>query len=103
MRRLKAGWRSSGGSSGIGAATALQFAREVAKVAVAARRKDKSEAEVRQIKALGGEGLFVQTDVNKREDISALVRKTARAIRKAGLRGEQFGNRGAGVRAYSGD
>ncbi len=34
-------------SSGIGAAAALQFARAGAKVVIAARRKDKSEAEVR--------------------------------------------------------
>jgi NADPH:quinone reductase-like Zn-dependent oxidoreductase len=43
----------TGGSSGIGAATALQFAREGAKVVIAARRNDKSEAVVRQIEALG--------------------------------------------------
>jgi len=66
----------TGGSSGIGAAAALQFAREGAKVVIAARRQDKSEAVVRQIEALGSEGLFLQTDVAKRADIEALVEGT---------------------------
>ena len=66
----------TGGSSGIGAAAALQFARGGAKVVIAARRNDKSEAVVRQIEALGSEGLFLQTDVTKRADIQALVEGT---------------------------
>ncbi len=66
----------TGGSSGLGAAAALQFAREGAKVVVAARRADKSEAVVREIEALGAEGLFVRTDVSKRADIEALVEAT---------------------------
>ena len=66
----------TGGSSGIGAATALQFAREGARVVIAARRNDKSEAVVRQIEALGSEGLFIQTDVTKRADVEALVEGT---------------------------
>ena len=48
----------TGGSSGIGAAAALQFARGGAKVVIAARRKDKSEAVVRQIEALGAKACF---------------------------------------------
>jgi A-factor type gamma-butyrolactone 1'-reductase (1S-forming) len=87
----------TGGSSGVGAATALQFAREGAKVVVAARRRDKSEAVVRQIKALGGDGVFMQTDVTKREDIEALVRGTLErfgrldcAVNNAGIVGPAF-------------
>lgn len=63
----------TGASSGLGEATALQFAREGAKVVVAARRPDKSEDVVRRIEALGGEGFFIKTDVSKRADIEALV------------------------------
>jgi NAD(P)-dependent dehydrogenase (short-subunit alcohol dehydrogenase family) len=51
----------------------LQFAQEGPKVIVAARREDKSQAVVRQIEALGGEGIFIKTDVTKRADIEALV------------------------------
>ncbi|HYL72843.1 MAG TPA: glucose 1-dehydrogenase [Bryobacteraceae bacterium] len=84
----------TGASSGIGAAAALQFAREGAKVVIAARRSDKCEAVLRQIQALGSEGLFVQTDVTKRADIQALVEATlARfgrldcAVNNAGISG----------------
>jgi NAD(P)-dependent dehydrogenase (short-subunit alcohol dehydrogenase family) len=66
----------TGGSSGIGAAAALLFAREGAKVVIAARRSDKSEAVARQIAALGGEALFIRTDVTKRADIEAMVEGT---------------------------
>ncbi len=66
----------TGGTSGIGAATALQFAREGASVVIAARRGDKGEAVVRQIEALGGTGVFVQTDVTRRADIEAMVEAT---------------------------
>jgi len=66
----------TGGSAGLGAATALQFAREGAKVVIAARRKDQGEAVLRLIEALGGEGLFVRTDVSKGTDIEATVQAT---------------------------
>ena len=61
----------TGGSSGLGAAAALHFARGGAKVVIAARRNDKSEAVVRQIEELGTEGLFLQTDVSKRAEVEA--------------------------------
>lgn len=66
----------TGASSGIGAATALQFAREGAKVVIAARRKEQSEAVVRQVEALGGEGHFIQTDVASRTDVEHMVEAT---------------------------
>jgi len=84
----------TGASSGLGEAAALQFAREGAKVVVAARRPDKSEDVVRRIEALGGEGFFIKTDVTKRADIEALVSGTiARfgkldcAVNNAGISG----------------
>jgi NAD(P)-dependent dehydrogenase (short-subunit alcohol dehydrogenase family) len=43
----------TGGSAGLGAATALQFAREGARVVIAARRTDQSEAVLKQVQALG--------------------------------------------------
>jgi NAD(P)-dependent dehydrogenase (short-subunit alcohol dehydrogenase family) len=66
----------TGGSSGIGAAAALQFARKGARVVIAARRRDKGQALVRQIEALGSESLFVPTDVKKRADIENLMKTT---------------------------
>lgn len=66
----------TGGSSGLGAATALEFVRQGARVVVAARRKDRGKEVVAQIAALGGEGLFVQTDVTRSGEVTAMVAAT---------------------------
>jgi len=63
----------TGGSSGLGAATALHFASEGAKVVIAARRSEQSESVLRQIEALGSEGLYVQTDVSRSADVQVMV------------------------------
>ena len=65
----------TGGSTGIGRATALAFASRGAKVVVG----DVSEAGAETIdllKADGGEGLFVYTNVADATDVKALVEKT---------------------------
>jgi len=67
----------TGGSSGMGKATALAFAREGAKVVVAADKNIKGGQEtVQLIKKGGGEATFVKTDVSKAADVEALVNKT---------------------------
>lgn len=81
----------TGASSGLGAATARQLAAEGAKVVLAARRRDKGEAVLRDIEAAGGDGIFVQTDVNKTADVKALV--AAAVDRFGGLDGA-FNNAG---------
>jgi NAD(P)-dependent dehydrogenase (short-subunit alcohol dehydrogenase family) len=53
----------TGGSSGIGRATALLFAREGASVVIAARNAERSREVVDEIAARGGEAIFVPTDV----------------------------------------
>jgi NAD(P)-dependent dehydrogenase (short-subunit alcohol dehydrogenase family) len=63
----------TGGSSGIGRATALAFAQRGAKVVVAARRIEKGEETVELIRKAGGEGRFVRTDVSVREEVEELV------------------------------
>ena len=57
----------TGASSGIGKVSALAFAREGAKVALAARRVEQCQQLVEQIKAAGGEAIFIQTDVTPRK------------------------------------
>jgi len=69
----------TGGSSGIGRATALAFAREGAKVIVASRRENESRETVHLVREAGSEGLFVKTDVSKEADVKEMVEKTIRA------------------------
>jgi NAD(P)-dependent dehydrogenase (short-subunit alcohol dehydrogenase family) len=66
----------TGGSSGIGRATAIAFAQAGAKVVVAARRTSEGEETVNLAKNAGSEALFVQTDVTKATEVENLVNKT---------------------------
>lgn len=63
----------TGGTSGIGRATAVAFAREGAKVVVSGRRKTEGAETVAQIEKAGGEGLFVQSDVSDEAQVKSLV------------------------------
>jgi NAD(P)-dependent dehydrogenase (short-subunit alcohol dehydrogenase family) len=66
----------TGGSSGIGRATALAAAARGAKVAIAARGADALEATRREIEGTGGEVLAVPTDVAEFSQVEALGRET---------------------------
>jgi NAD(P)-dependent dehydrogenase (short-subunit alcohol dehydrogenase family) len=66
----------TGGTSGIGRAAAVAFAKEGARVVVSGRRVEEGEETVRQIKAAGGQGIFVKTDITQAEQVKALVDKT---------------------------
>src|ERR1700692_1863318 len=64
----------TGASSGVGESTARLLAGNGAKVALGARRKDRLDALVRDIKPKGGSAIGFKTDVTKRGDVEALVR-----------------------------
>ena len=81
----------TGGTSGIGRDTALLFARHGARVVVAGRRETEGEETIKQVRAAGGEGLFVKTDVAKSGDVEALVKKT---VEKFGRVDTAFNNAG---------
>ena len=81
----------TGGSSGIGRATALAFAAEGARVVVASRRSDESTETVDLIRAAGGDAIFVRTDVSHAAEIEALV---ARAVDHYGALNFAFNNAG---------
>ena len=66
----------TGGSSGIGAALAVAFAHEGAKVAVAGRREELLSAVVEDIQAAGAVGLAVVCDVTDRASLETAVEKT---------------------------
>lgn len=66
----------TGASSGIGRATALALGREGARLALAARRKDRLAAVAEEIRAAGGEALAIPTDVAEETGVRALVDAT---------------------------
>jgi NAD(P)-dependent dehydrogenase (short-subunit alcohol dehydrogenase family) len=62
----------TGGSRGIGAATALGFARLGANVVIAARNKDTLEAIAKEVTALGARCLAVPTNIRDLDAVDAL-------------------------------
>jgi NAD(P)-dependent dehydrogenase (short-subunit alcohol dehydrogenase family) len=68
MRLEKRAALITGGTSGIGEATALLFADEGARVAVVGRSIERGEAIADRIRTNGGDAIFVQTDVRKADD-----------------------------------
>jgi NAD(P)-dependent dehydrogenase (short-subunit alcohol dehydrogenase family) len=68
----------TGGSSGIGRATAIALAKEGAKIVVAARRSKEGEETVQLVKETGSDGIFVKTDVANENDVRSLVEKTVK-------------------------
>ena len=63
----------TGGSSGIGRATALEFAKRGAKVVVSDINESGGKETVQLIQATGGEAFFVKTDVANSTDVQHLV------------------------------
>ncbi len=86
----------TGASSGMGRATAIALAVQGAKVVAAARRMDKLQAVVAEIKSRGKEALAIQMDVTKRADVDAAV---AAAVKEFGRLDILVNN--AGVLDYS--
>jgi NAD(P)-dependent dehydrogenase (short-subunit alcohol dehydrogenase family) len=85
----------TGGSSGIGRATALAFAREGARVVFGDIDERGADETLALIKQAGGEAIFVKTDVAKAADVKALVDKAIQtydrldyAHNNAGIDGE---------------
>src|ERR1051326_7986088 len=63
----------TGGTSGIGKATAIAFARAGAKVVLTGRREKEGAQVADEIKRLGGEAAFVRADVAKDTDVKKTV------------------------------
>jgi NAD(P)-dependent dehydrogenase (short-subunit alcohol dehydrogenase family) len=87
----------TGGSSGIGRATALAFANEGAKVAIGARRSAEGEETVRLVQEAGGQAVFVVTDVRDSGQVQRLVQTAVDrwgrldcAFNNAGIEGPVF-------------
>jgi NAD(P)-dependent dehydrogenase (short-subunit alcohol dehydrogenase family) len=81
----------TGGTSGIGADSAVLFAEQGAKVVIAGRREAEGKKVLDQVRAKGGDAIFVKTDVSKAADVEALVKKT---VEKYGRVDTAFNNAG---------
>src|SRR6202051_528554 len=97
----------TGASSGIGESTAKLLAQQGARVVLGARRSNRIDAVVKEISATGGKAIGLATDVTKRAEVEALIKRAIDGfggvdvlINKAGimpiapieaLRGEEWG------------
>jgi NAD(P)-dependent dehydrogenase (short-subunit alcohol dehydrogenase family) len=66
----------TGGNAGIGRAAALEFANQGAKVVVSGRREKEGLEVIDELEALGGEAIFIKTDVSKESDVKAMIEQT---------------------------
>ena len=87
----------TGGSSGIGRASALALAAQGVRVAVGSRRIAEGEETVRLISQQGGEACFVQTDVSQPDQMQRLVEAAVSrwgrldfALNNAGIEGTPY-------------
>ena len=70
----------TGGTSGIGAATAELFAREGARVAITGRSEERGREVAAKIEKSGGKAIFILTDVRLADDCRRAVDETVRAF-----------------------
>lgn len=66
----------TGGNSGVGAATALKFASEGAKVVITARREAQLLEVAEQVRAAGGDVLPIVSDISSSDDAKRVVALT---------------------------
>lgn len=70
----------TGASTGIGKAISVAYAREGAKVVLAARRREKLQALADEITGSGGSALIVPTDVTSEEQVIGLFQTTVKEL-----------------------
>ena len=72
----------TGGANGIGEAYSVGMAKEGARVVIADVDQEAGERVIQEIKKAGGEGIFVRTDVSRKEDVENMVAETIKAYGK---------------------
>jgi NAD(P)-dependent dehydrogenase (short-subunit alcohol dehydrogenase family) len=70
----------TGGTSGIGRATALLFAQEGARVAITGRNDSRGQEVVAEVEQAGGQALFLRADVRFADECRRAVQGTVRAF-----------------------
>ena len=86
----------TGGSSGIGRATSLAFAREGCKVVIADMDVKGGEETVRMILDGGGKAVFVRTDVSKAADVKNMVETAVKSYGRLDYAHNNAGIEGSG-------
>jgi len=81
----------TGGTTGIGRDTAVLFAKAGAKVVFTGRREAEGSETLGLVRAAGGDGLFLKSDVSKASDVQSIVQKT---VEKFGRLDVAFNNAG---------
>jgi NAD(P)-dependent dehydrogenase (short-subunit alcohol dehydrogenase family) len=72
----------TGGTSGMGRATAALFAKEGARVAITGRDEVRGRVALHEIKSAGSEGIFVRADVRSSDDCRRSVEETLRSFKR---------------------
>lgn len=83
-----------GGASGLGQVSAIELAKQGARVAVADVAVREGKATVERIASAGGRAMFIKADATKSKEVKAMVRKTVKtfgrldfALNNAGIDG----------------
>ena len=72
----------TGGTSGMGKATAILFAKEGAKVVICGRRSDLGEQIAKGIRNENGNAVFIKADVSKEKDVQELIKNSVSEFSK---------------------
>jgi len=86
----------TGAGSGLGRATAMLFAKEGAKVVVAANREKDGQQTLNSIKEAGGDAILVRVDVTKAADLENAVKATVDKYGKLDIMLNNAGTPGPG-------
>ena len=93
----------TGGTQGIGRATALLLAREGAAVAIAARGRERLEQTAAAIRAAGGRVAAIQADVSKAADCERVVAEAVKAFGRLDILVNNAGTSATGEFAAASD
>ena len=72
----------TGGSFGIGQATAIAFSKRGARVVVADWMEDKENNTIKLIKNFGGDAIFIRCDVSSCEEVKDMIKKVIARFRR---------------------